>query len=136
MCTSKEKRKFVDEIVEQLLIYCPQMSADVALFVACQFALESNFGKSRIAKTRNNLCGMRVPIARLSNNQSSVGFASYHSVIDCVIDYVYWLAWNHFGCVILFNLDSFTRQLIAKNYCPDKDYIDRIYSIYHSFKSI
>lgn len=135
MCSKKEKLKFIDSIVELLAIFCPQMSIEVSHFVACQFALESNYGKSRIATTRNNLCGMRVPIARLSNNQSSTGFASYKSMVDCVIDYCYWLAWNHFDCVTLLSLDNFTRKLIAKQYCPDKDYIDSIYSIYHLLKS-
>ena len=44
------------------------------------------------------------------------------------------LAWNHFGVVDLFNLDLFTRKLIAKKYCPEKDYIDRIFTIYNELK--
>lgn len=130
MCKT-EKLNFIEKVADLLLKYCPQMSDSVRYWVACQFALESNYGNSRIAKTRNNYCGMKVPYARLSLNQQATGFASFSSLEECVIDYCYWLAWNKFQSDQLFNLDLFTRRIIASKYCPDSDYVDRVYSIYN-----
>lgn len=131
-----EKLDFIDRVVDALLIYCPQMMPDVAYFVGCQFSLESNFGNSHIAKKKNNYCGMSLPKSRLSLNIASTGnFAEYRSFEDCVIDYCYWLSWNKFTSLMLFNLDLFTRHLIASHYCPESDYIDRIYTLFNQFKS-
>lgn len=134
--SNSKKVLFLDSVVEQLAIYCPQMSSEVMYFVACQFALESNFGESRLAKLKNNYCGMKVPQSRLTLCKTITGdFAKFDSFVDCIIDYVYWLAWNHFNCQHVFNLNLFTRLLISCNYCPDFDYIDRVYTLYNSFKS-
>lgn len=131
-----EKLDFVDKVVKALSRYCPQMSSEVAYFVGCQFALESNFGNSRIAKTKNNFCGMSLPKTRLSLNVATTGhFAEFLSFDDCVIDYCYWLDWNHFSCFYLSNLSPFTSLLYARKYCPEPDYIDRIYSLFNSLKN-
>lgn len=130
-----DKIKFIDKVVGAFKHYCPQMSEDVLFFVACQFALESNFGRARMCSTKNNFCGMKVPVRRLSLNQDTTGFASFSSFENCVIDYIYWLCWNNFDYFTLFDLDLFTRKLIAKKYCPESDYIDRVYSIYNQLKS-
>lgn len=135
MCRS-DKIAFIDNIVELLGKYCPQMFVDVKYFVACQFALESNFGKSRLAKVNNNYCGMCLPKSRLSLNIAVSGnFAAYKSLDDCVIDYCYWLAFNKINYVDLFNLNLYSRFLVAKKYCPESDYIDRIFNLFNSLKS-
>lgn len=134
--SKNEKFEFIDKVVDTLLNYCPQMMPEVAYFVGCQFALESNFGQSRLAKTKNNFCGMSLPKSRISLNIASTGnFAEFESFDDCVIDYCYWLAWNKFNYLMLFNLELFTRHLIASKYCPETDYIDRIYSLFNSLKN-
>lgn len=131
-----EKLKFLDSIVELLSLYLPQAMEDVKYWIACQFALESNFGHSFLAKNKHNYCGMRIPKSRISMNMAVSGeFSKYDSLVVCVIDYCYWLVWNHFTYMDLFNLDLFTRKLIAKGYCPESDYIDRVYTLYNSLKS-
>lgn len=135
MC-NKEKLDFIDKVVDALSRYCPQMMVDVKYFVACQFALESNFGQSRLAMTKFNFCGMSRPNCRLSLNIALTGnFAEFLSFDDCIIDYCYWLSYNKFNYMMLFNLDLFTRHLIASKYCPESDYIDRIYSLFNSLKN-
>lgn len=135
--TKNEKFDFVDSVVTALTQYCPQMSYDVKYFVGCQFALESNFGNSRIARKYSNYCGMSLPKTRMSLNIASAGnFAEYESFYDCVIDYCYWLSWNKFTYLMLFNLDLFTRHLIASHYCPESDYIDRIFTLFNQLKSM
>lgn len=107
----------------------------IADWIGCQFALESNFGDSRIAKTKNNLCGMKVPLLRPSTNIGFDGFAQYPSKYFCEIDYVLWLAYNRFSGHDLTNLEHFTAHLKAKKYCPDSDYIERINNLYQQFKN-
>ena len=111
------------------------MSDEVRYWVACQFALESNFGNSRIAKTRNNYCGMKVPVCRVSLNDAATGFASFSSLDDCVLDYCYWLAWNKFQSDQLWNLSLFILRIRACNYCPDLYYTDKITQLFTQFKS-
>lgn len=133
MCKS-EKIKFLDNVAKLFLKYCPQMSDDVRYWVACQFALESNFGLSRLVKTKLNYCGMKMPLSRPTLNICVSGdFAKFESLECCVIDYVYWLSWNHFNFVDLFHLNNYTRRIIASKYCPETDYVDRVYALYNSF---
>lgn len=134
MC-KQEKIDFIDLVESHLKVFCPQMMTEVRFWVACQFALESNFGNSRLAKVKHNYCGMKIPKSRLTLNLCSVGeFAEFESLEACVLDYVFWLSWNHFNYQHLFNLDFYTRHLIACKYCPDADYIDRVYTLYYSLK--
>ena len=110
------------------------MSDDVALFIACQFALESDFGGSRLAQKNNNISGMRSPTLRLTLNEDcSSSFAVFASWFDCVTDYFLWLVWNHFTFDDLHDLSKFKTKLVSSNYCPDDGYIARITDIYSQF---
>lgn len=131
-----EKLQFIDGVVSTLSHCLPQAMEVVKYWIACQFALESNFGQSRLAKLKNNYCGMSLPKSRISMNIAVSGnFAEFDSFESCVIDYCYWLAYNRFTYMDLFNLDLFTRKLIAKGYCPETDYLDRVFTLYNSLKS-
>lgn len=108
----------------------------IADWIGCQFALESSFGNSRIAKVKNNYCGMKVPRLRPTLNiNSGSGFASYDSLDDCIVDYVLLLSYNHFNYQQLVNLDCFLARLATIRYCDDDGYIDAINNIYKQFKS-
>lgn len=124
----------------QFLLYvrnriCQVASTEVATFIACQFALESNFGQSLLATRHNNLCGMKHPTYRvsLSISRSTAGYACYLNHDDCITDYMIWLAYNHIGKYDLSHLDLFKKTLVAKGYCPDKDYISRIENLYSTY---
>lgn len=134
--SNSEKIQFIDKVVDTLSKICPEMSDNVKFFVGCQFALESNFGKSQLAVKNFNFCGMKRPEIRLTlaNNVNGV-FARFDSFETCVLDYVIWLSWNRFTSYDVFQLDYFTAKLIARGYCPEKDYLDKIYSIYNNLKS-
>lgn len=110
---------------------------NVADFIACQFALESNFGRARMVETKHNYCGMKCPSYRptLDLDFKPNQFARYRSLIECEIDYLLWLAYNRFNRFDLSCIDSFSRLLKAKSYCPEKDYIEKIQSIYQLFKN-
>lgn len=128
--------KYIDDIAKRLYVACPSIGDEVRYFIACQFALESAYGTSRIAKSRMNHCGMNVPLLRPSLNTAVSGFASYNSLDDCVRDYVLWLAWNKFGYYDLHDLDLFKKKLKAKGYCPAKDYINRIETVYLQYANL
>lgn len=125
--------KFIQEISADMRDF--GILDHVADWIGCQFALESNFGNSRIAKTKNNLCGMKVPLLRPSTNVACEGFSHYPSKYFCEIDYVLWLAYNRFSGHDLTNLEHFTMHLKAQKYCPDLDYIERINNLYQQFKN-
>lgn len=115
------------------------LSSDVRLFIACQFALESDFGRSHIASRCSNFCGMKVPSIRLSTATNkglidAVGdFANYNSLADCVLDYCLWLSYNRISVDAQVNVNCFKDFLVEKKYCPLSDYISRIEAIYNQF---
>lgn len=109
---------------------CP----DVALFIACQFALESDFGKSRLASRDNNFCGMKSPVLRPSLNLNRARtFASYMDDVDCVHDYMLWLAYSRCTVSRLQELPLFILHLKEKKYCSDPDYIPSIDRLFKQF---
>lgn len=133
------KNGFVMSVANALRRY-NSLSSDVRLFIACQFALESDYGRSRIAARNTNYCGMKVPALRLSTaiNKGvvdSVGdFAKYNSFADCVLDYVLWLQYNKIPSSAQTDLEAFERFLHDSKYCPALDYLSRIEAIYKQFK--
>lgn len=130
---TKEQFSWIVRISEQIQLF--GFLPPVADWIGCQFALESAFGNSRIAKVKNNLCGMKVPSVRPSLNVGVSGFATYKSIQHCIIDYVLLLSYNHFGYVQLSNLDCFLAKLQACHYCDDDGYYDSISNIYKQFKN-
>lgn len=129
-----KKLRFLGDIADRMLsVGCSQ---DVAFFIACQFALESNFGRSRKAVDKHNLCGMRVPSLRPSTNIGVTGFANYVSDDECVLDYILWLSYSRFNVFDLRDLETFKIKLKAKHYCDSPDYIPSIENLYEQFKNL
>lgn len=113
-------------------------SSSVALWIACQSALETDFGRSRLYAVNNNCFGMKYPRKRLTLSVSELSnHASYRSLPDSVIDYGYWLANNGFTINNLYSLDSFRDRLCLFNFNPKCSlYLDSVNSIYNQFKDI
>lgn len=131
MKSENQKRDFIYDVMASFETLC---SYNVACFIACQFALESNFGQSRIARTRHNLCGMKHPQLRPTYDLlRAATFADYDSKESCFKDYQLWLAYSKFTQFDLSNVECFKAKLRSKNYCPETDYIDRIQSIFDWF---
>lgn len=113
-------------------------SEEVAAFIGCQFALESNFGESDLANRANNHCGMKSPQVRFSYDRSRIysrssSFAKYESLYACLADYSLWLAYNRFTNLELRYLQQFKDKLYNCKYCPEPDYISKIEKIYNEF---
>ena len=109
--------------------YCKSVSD----FIACQFALESDFGKSDIAKFNLNFCGMKHPALRPTFSVCQKrGFALYYGCRDSVYDYLLWLSWHRF--TVQMDLDEFRTRLKAKGYCPESDYITKINYLLKSYQ--
>ena len=113
-------------------------SADVRDFIICQFALESNFGKSRLAHDCNNYCGMRYPRVRISSIcelDDRSGFAKYPDIYHCIADYFLCLQYHRPISSDWENLNHF-KSFIKKFYCPEKDYLERITNLFNHLKSL
>lgn len=109
------------------------ISSEVRHYIACQFALESNFGTSPSSCFSHNLCGMRVPAIRLTyclNYDDKGQFAKYLNESQCISDYVIYLQALKFNRFELSLIPAFRRKLDLVGYCPDLGYLDRIDSIY------
>jgi uncharacterized FlgJ-related protein len=112
-------------------------SEDVKDFIICQFALESQFGKSRLAHDCNNYCGMRYPRVRIATSceiDEKSGFAKYPSIYYCIIDYFLALQYHRPFREDLEDVEKFKR-FISKFYCPERDYIERITKLFNQLKS-
>lgn len=112
------------------------VSDDVAFFIACQFALESNWGTSPLAINYSNYCGMRCPLVRptlaLNYEDAPIGvFARYGGLYDCVEDYMLCISFHKPMRKELEDVNLFSSFL--KFYCPEKSYIKSVYSIYNQF---
>lgn len=110
------------------------MSDEVRTVIACQFALESDFGSSRLAKENNNICGMKIPLVRPTTQIGTKGFASYQNQTQCVIDFMLCLAFHQLGTRELENINYYLNN-IKKWYCLDKGYTENIKSIYSQFQN-
>lgn len=113
------------------------LSSEVRFFIACQFALESDYGKSRLCARNCNYCGMKVPSLRVTNcvNIDSSGFAKYNSFADCIVDYVLWLQYNRVSRACQSNVIQFAEFIKSSGYCPESDYVKRIFDIYDQYVS-
>ena len=133
----EKKIDFLNSIVSLLPEH---FDNEVRKFIACQFALESDFGQSSLARCNHNFCGMKVPSLRLTlcSNASSkdyYSFAVYSGITYCVHDYLIWLVYNKFNRIEYNSVDAFARHLKYSNYCPDDDYVEKIWSIYYQYCS-
>lgn len=134
----KKKLDFINLIRRHWLLRNIVRSSEVLDFIACQFALESNFGTSSLALTQHNFCGMKIPYKRcffgyrISNDSE---FAAYDSLDSCVIDYVAWLFYQRPSTNQLLYLSNFKVFLLNSGYCPELGYLDRIFNIYNQLNS-
>jgi hypothetical protein len=93
--------------------------------VFAQSILESGHFKSNLAKTNNNIFGMKLPKVRETTaiGKGKSGYAKYESWIHSVEDYSYWQ--NH-----MVKNDNISRSeyfyLLGKVYATDKNYVSRL----------
>lgn len=131
----QEKFDFINRVRHHWLLRNVVFSSDVLNFIAAQFALESNYGTSSLACTRNNYCGMKIPHRRVSYRimyiDSSDAFASYSTFDNCVLDYVSWLFYQRPSQNVFQDVSAFKIFLRNSGYCPERDYIQRIELIYN-----
>lgn len=106
----------------------------VSQYIGCQFALESNFGDSSLARTKQNYCGMKHPSVRPTLSFGSYNdFACYMSFEDCIFDFCLWLSYSRPPRGTLQCLDAFRAWLGCSGYCPEPTYISRIDSVFRDF---
>lgn len=122
--------------VSSLLQTIFRVQEEVADFIGCQFALESNFGQSSLAKTYHNYCGMKTPLVRVSvasNYRDSVEkWARYDDLLHCVYDFMFCLAYRKPISAVFETINHY-QSFIAGWYCPEKSYLPKINQIYQSF---
>lgn len=109
---------------------------DVAIWVACQMALETAYGTSNLVKTNCNFFGMKHPAYRISLSCGSInGHALYKCAYHSFFDYLLWLCSNGFRHVHLSNLESFLHLFAHTKYNPYMDsYISTINNIKVSYE--
>lgn len=133
---TKEQFEFIRSVKSSVIQY--GFSEDVAAFIGSQFALESAFGTSSLARRQSNYCGMKTPLVRLSvaDNQgvSSDTWAEYSGLEWCVCDFVLCLQYYRPGSDIKDKISAYSR-FISRFYCLDRDYVSKIESIYSQFKN-
>lgn len=128
---------YINELKEDILYMFPFVHPDVAVFIACQSACETAYGRSTIYLENNNLFGMKRARMRL---QSAIGLHRDHCVYfdrcQSINDYFLWLAFHAFVQSDFRSLDSFVSRFPWSVYCPENDgYLASIQSIYKSFKN-
>lgn len=128
---SEEKIDFLSQVFHLVAPY--SVSTDVCIFVAAQFALESDFGRSNLATKWHNYSGMRFPRVRPSlSGPEYDGWSTYLSLADCVHDYFLAVSYHNPLRSDLERLENYCR-FIARWYCPENDYISRVLTIYHQY---
>lgn len=130
-----EKLNFLTKVVQYLSRYT-NISQEVRKVIACQFALECNFGNSIQVVEKNNYCGMHVPTSRptLALNAGKFilyPFAAYSNLSTCIEDYILCISFQRPCRKDLEDVNSFLEFI--KFYCPDKYYSERIRSIYNQY---
>lgn len=112
------------------------VNKDVAIWIACQFALESSYGTSVIAVENNNISGMKQPLVRLSTCVGEFyGHAVYTSWMSCIYDYFLWCQYYEFTQDIFNDIKRFKTKLSKCSYCPSSDYVNSVSRVYDSYKS-
>lgn len=129
-----EKKDFLLRVYRWFARYeC--FSKDVAFFIASQIALESDFGRSRLATEFNNFIGMKIslvrPSTRLAYNFADE-FSRYSSFDDCMLDYLLAVTYHQPLKNDLIRLENYVR-FISRWYCPERFYSESILSIYNQF---
>lgn len=133
----KEKNvKFIDSIVEMIVNRFIYVNLEIAQFIACQSALETAYGQSRIYFENHNLFGMRVPKVRLSNCVGEkYGHAVYSDYLCSLYDFFYWLQFNGFSQKDLFGkYEAYVKKFRSSPFNPSPHYVDLIISILTNYK--
>lgn len=125
---------YVNEISAQIRYFFKCVPFVVCDFIACQSALETDFGSSKICKENCNLFGMKNPVLRLTTSiGENRGHALYTSRFESIADYFLWLQWSKFNQSVLRDLDRFKVQLSRSSFNPNPDYVDSVNNVYQSF---
>lgn len=113
-----------------------RVQEDVADFIGCQFALESSYGESPLAKTHHNYCGMRTPLVRVSvasnYRDPDEKWARYDDLLHCVYDFMFCLAYRKPMSSVFETINQY-KAFIKGWYCPESSYLSKINQIYQSF---
>ena len=133
---STEQLEFIKYVSKLIEYRYTNVSKEVAAFIGCQFALESKFGTSDLAVKHCNFSGMKFARVRPRTSVAINGsdFAHYQSIYTCICDYFLALAFHRVETWDFENIQRFSAA-IKKWYCPEKDYINKITSIYQQFKT-
>lgn len=132
------KFNFIMRIRQLIISTDVVLSDDVIGFIACQAALESNFGTSYLAQHFHNLFGMKVPKKRLTvaSPYKKGEHCKYSGDYTSVLDYLLWLSYNRINLVERTSVDAFKDFLVAKKYCPSAKYVDSVDAVYKIYCSI
>lgn len=126
---TKQQHDFIVTITDEL----PHtLSINARIYIACQFALESNYGTSSIAMNKLNYCGMKKAHNRITTRSFDIDnshFATYNSRYDCICDYLLWLCYYNVSQSA--TIDTLKRIFV--NYCPEPYYTERIDKVYNAF---
>lgn len=129
------QRLYIENISYFAILRC-FFNGDICDFVACQFAIESNFGRSNLAILACNHSGMKVPSRRVCINIGSYkGFSKYSTLKQCILDFILWVFYNRPFIDDLSCVSSFMKFLDRTGYCPDEVYTRSIYSLYKKYKN-
>ena len=127
---------FIKTIATDVSLYFPFVPTDVAYFIGCQSALESHYGLSDLANVAHNFFGMKLPKRRVNLAHSFYrDYAAYYSRKQSVLDLLLWVT-SQGDKYNLLSIDGYIDLLLSHGYAEDKQYIDKITSIYSQFKSI
>lgn len=109
---------------------------EIMVFVAIA-CLESDYGRSRLAREQHNYFGMKSPKKRPTTNLDfSKVFATYASRRSCVIDFVCWLAMqrNMFRYSWQNSLEIIDYLVDDCGYCPDDGYKEKLIAVHRKIR--
>lgn len=133
------QKDFIKTMCHNIEEIFPTLSSDTILFIACQAALESDYGNSPLCRYYHNYFGMRNPMTRPSTSKvrglSQFEWADYYNCQYSIIDYFMCLSFHKPLSKELDNLELF-KAFIRSWYCPEKNYLDKITKIFNQFKSL
>lgn len=93
-----------------------------------QAVLESNGFSSRLAKTNNNLFGMKHPRVRINSSIRSVnGFAYYDHWSHSVLDYVLWYVHSNEPGVDYY-------EILRRKYAEDHLYVSKVKALASTYE--
>lgn len=131
-----ENAKFVRSMFVHISRYVA--SPEVCLFMACQSALECDFGRSELALCVSNMFGMKPPKRRYTTSVGSyrvgvVDYARYSSVHSSVVDFIF----RHIACGAtnydFSSIGAYKAFLKRSKYASDSNYLSKIYGLFNQY---